>query len=528
MPGRWALGVVLAVAAAVRVAALACDARLPLFSHYRLDSLFYDRLARALAAGDLGLGGQPFHLSPLYTCLLGVVYFGFGSGPWPIRIVQLLIGLGTVALIYQLARMLFGESWALACGLAAALYGPLIFYDGQLLSDGLATFLHALVLLGVVRVLAQPTRRTWLLLGLFWGLCAVTRASALVLPVWLAIFWAPFRPRWQSALLLAGGVAAVILPVALRNRLAAGELIPITDSGGLNFYIGNGPGANGTFRVPPELPGAVNADEQFKLFRAAAEKASGRPLLARQVDAFWTRRALASIAAAPAHWLRIEAEKVWLFWNAREIPNSEDYSFMRRLNPVLALPLVQAAWILPLALVGTLALLASRRPAERYLGLTNLVICLSIAAFFMLARYRLVAVPSLLLAAVACLERLRAAWAARAWRRLALGGAALVPACALALAPKLPKPLDDEYFKLGYAYHVQAQPEAAERAYRQALSLNPDHISAHKNLGVLYQGRGDRTRARVEWSTVARLAQATGQAAYGEDARRHLAALEAP
>ncbi len=66
--------------------------------------------------------------------------------------------------------------------------------------------------------------------------------------------------------LLVAGVLT-IAPVTLRNYVASGEAVLVSDAGGFNFYIGNGPGANGTFRIPAEVPGATSAAAQFQLYR---------------------------------------------------------------------------------------------------------------------------------------------------------------------------------------------------------------------------------------------------------------------
>jgi tetratricopeptide (TPR) repeat protein len=50
-----------------------------------------------------------------------------------------------------------------------------------------------------------------------------------------------------------------------------------------------------------------------------------------------------------------------------------------------------------------------------------------------------------------------------------------------------PLSFDDEYFKLGYAYHVQQRTEEAKSAYKRALEINPTHPSALKNLKALTQ-----------------------------------------
>ena len=92
------------------------------------------------------------------------------------------------------------------------------------------------------------------------------------------------RAKLLGALVLGG--ALVILPVTLRNRVVAGEWVLVTDSGGLNLYIGNGRGAIGTFRMPQHLPRASNARSvrhvstcRGATLGAAAHRAGGRLLL---------------------------------------------------------------------------------------------------------------------------------------------------------------------------------------------------------------------------------------------------------
>ena len=46
------------------------------------------------------------------------------------------------------------------------------------------------------------------------------------------------------------GAAAALAPVTLRNWKAGGRFIPVTAHGGINFYIGNNPGADGWYKTP--------------------------------------------------------------------------------------------------------------------------------------------------------------------------------------------------------------------------------------------------------------------------------------
>jgi tetratricopeptide (TPR) repeat protein len=320
--------------------------------------------------------------------------------------------------------------------------------------------------------------------------------------------------------------ALIIAPVTLRNLLAGGELVLITDTGGLNFYIGNGPGAHGSFRVPPELPSATNAQRQFRVFRAAAEQATQRPLSSRQVSAYWYRRTWQAIADDPSTWLRLLVEKAWLFWNGREPPNTYDYEFNRLINPLLNIALVQFAWIAPLGLLGTLVMLMRRRRAEQVVALMVLTQMVALVLFFVVARYRIAAVPAVMIAAAVAAHTL---WQQLRNRRLKLAAAAiavLLLGVWITTAPKLSKPFDDEYFKLGYAYHRAGALAHAEASYRQALTINDNNISAHKNLAQLYQSIGRFDAAIIHWRRVRALGERGDLPHYVEEAQEALDAIE--
>jgi tetratricopeptide (TPR) repeat protein len=139
-----------------------------------------------------------------------------------------------------------------------------------------------------------------------------------------------------------------------------------------------------------------------------------------------------------------------------------------------------------------------------------------------LAHYRLPAVPGLLLAAVAAARALVGLARKRAWPALAGGLGALAAAAVLALAPKLEIPFDQGYFKLGYAYQVQGQLDAAERSYEQALLSNPGYLSALNNLAMLSEKRGNRERAQLLWHELYRQASQTGEQVYVDAARQHI------
>jgi 4-amino-4-deoxy-L-arabinose transferase-like glycosyltransferase len=483
---RRQLAGVLAVGALARVACVAFAARLPIF--HRLDAAIYHHAGRAIAGGEL-LGRGPFHLSPLYFYFVAAAYRLFGDGRWPITIVQSLLGLATVALVTLSCRRLYGAKWAWAGGIGAALYGPFLFYELQLDPATLATALHALVLW------AALAGDRWRLTGFAWGLAILTRPNAVFLGVPLAL-----AARRKMAALV--GVAALtVAPATVRNLVVAHELVWVTDSGGFNFWLGNGPEASGTFFVPRALPGADTQRGQVAAFHDEAQRLSGRPLTFREADSFWWRRTLGSMAANPGRWLAVTAEKAWLFVAARELPNIVDYDFARRVNPALRMPWLQFGALIPFAILGTAVALARRRhdwlPAA-----FNVAGAASVVAFFVLSRYRVPVVPSLLVSAVGCVrlltEHARTRRLVRVWQYVA----ALSLLAALAFFARVPKPFDDpafnlpeEWFKLGFAYQAGGHAAEAERSYRAALAADPGHRGARLNLATLCEQSGRAAEA---------------------------------
>ena len=63
----------------------------------------------------------------------------------------------------------------------------------------------------------------------------------------LLLLWAWPRGGWRPAAALVFGAALVLLPVALRNLGVGGEFHLTTSQTGPNFYIGNGPQADGGY-----------------------------------------------------------------------------------------------------------------------------------------------------------------------------------------------------------------------------------------------------------------------------------------
>jgi tetratricopeptide (TPR) repeat protein len=274
------------------------------------------------------------------------------------------------------------------------------------------------------------------------------------------------------------------------------------------------------------MPGARNAWAQFEAFRDVAESRVGRRLTSTEVNRYWIDFTWSQIDDDLSGWLALLLEKARLFWNDAELPNTHHYRFHRRLNPLLGLPLVQFGWIVPFALLG-LPLLFLRREREGvFLALYVLVGMAALVLFFVLAHYRLPLVPALLLTAVASVVQLGRWLSAHRFVAVLLASLLLSGGSFLTFMPTgFAERLDDEYFKLGYAYHVEGDLDAAQQAYRQALAENPENLSARGRLAQLYEQRGDLRAAVVEWVHVGRIANRLGALRYEREARDQLRRL---
>ena len=464
------LAVVAGLALVSRVAYLVAARRTPLFDYLHLDPLYYVQWGRRIAAGDL-LGSEVFEQSPLYPYLLGAFFTVVGERLLLLRLVQLGAGILACAAIYLLAREAFGRREGRIAGALAAVYGPFLYYEGQVMKSFLTYTLMAWALVFLLR--SRGRSLPWLTLsGLTVGLQALVRAnSILLLPVLAA--WAAWRSRgagdrrWPAgaAALLLGGAAA-ILPATVRNAAVSGDLVLITSGAGEVFYIGNYPDANGAYLPPPFVRPSPAYEHQD--FRDEASRRTGRPLSRAAASRYWLGEGMRAIAADPLRWIRLELRKLALFWNARELPDNYSYAVFAR-----EVPLLRAAptfgIVAPIGLVG-MALSWRRYRDLLPLHLVTGVYLGSVLLFFNFSRFRLPVLPVLLVFAAHAIVSTWDAWRGGG-RRRAAGIAGAVALLALPMHVSLSAADDapgQEEILLGYARLDAGDAAAAEEAFAAA------------------------------------------------------------
>jgi tetratricopeptide (TPR) repeat protein len=355
----------------------------------------------------------------------------------------------------------------------------------------------------LVAVLGLAVRRAtmpWCLAtGLVLGGLVLTRENALaVAPILAVVLGRAIRPSWRAVAVFAGGVALVLAPVAVRNRVVGGEWHLTTAQFGPNFYIGNNPRASGVYQ--PLRPGRGDSSVEREDASRMAEQAVGRRLTPGEVSAFWTARALAFIRDHPGAWLRVQGRKALLFVNRVEVGDAEDqYTYgdssliLRTLGRFLHFGV-----LIPLAGFGLV--IAWMRPGVRVIALVAAVYAATTVLTFVMARYRYPVVPLLLLLAATGL--VHAVRGAPGRARIAAG---VVVGLALAVVANLTLVTEADV-RVASLYNIgsglAARPETVSLAidyYRRAIALRPRFALAHGNLGLALgeQGRSDEALAEL-------------------------------
>ena len=508
---RRTLLALLSATALLRLAHLLAVRDAPFVGQLALDSQEYDRWARAIAAGDW-LGSAPFFQAPLYPYLVALVYRFVplaAAAPLAVYLLQIAVAVVGCWALVRAGEALAGPRAAGATGLLFALYTPFWFYDVQLMKESFAVSAVCLLLLLLVKARALDRSVLWFSVGLVAAFLALLRENMLlVVPFLLLLTWREKTGKeWLWALrrcgLLLPGLSLPLVVVASRNAALGGGFLPTTSQGGVNFWIGNNPSADGTYR--PLVPGKQVPAYEREGARILAEQAVGHPLAADEVSGYWLRRSLSWARAEPLAFVRLQFAKLGLYWDGYEWPDAVDYYWMKTLSRPLALPLLEWSAAAFLALWGVL--LERRRLAVwAPVLLFELGWMLSVVAFFVFSRYRLPAVPGLLLLAAIPMARAAEAVSKGDRRRSA---ALWVGVAILWLAPHVPghsPRMDLVEFNLGrLAEERGVRTEAAGHSER-TLAADPDNLPATLNLGTLAARAGDYATARVRFERAVALA----------------------
>jgi len=496
----------------------------PLFRFLLGDAAVYDTWARTVAGGDW-LGHETFYQAPLYPYFLAVLYRLGCTLPLGVRLVQVVLGATACLLVGRAGARFSGRGVGLLAGALLAVDPSAVYFDALVQKAVLDGFCFALVLWMLARVETGPAGvGAWLATGVALGLLGLTRENALVL-VAVVLVWSQVRPRERPSRRLAvatallGGVAVVLAPVAARNFAVGGELHVTTSQLGSQLWIGNHPGADGTYEALRWNRG--NALYERDDAAALAEEAVGHALTPGEVSRYWLARSVAFIRAEPVAWLRLMLRKWLLVWNATELGDTDDQYTYADFSPLLRvlMAVLHFGVLCPLGVLG----MVLAWPERRRLGLLyvlTLTYAASVALFFVFARYRQPLVPLLALFAAGGLARAWTLLRAGATRILAPAAALAAGAAVVANWPVVPahKGSAVAYYNLGGHLAEAGDADEAFAAFRRAVALDPRLAQAHQQLGVALYRRGETLHALAEFTTAVSLNPAFADARHNQAA----------
>ena len=402
-PAHYVFGGVLLI----RVVVLARLTASPYLLPTRGDMHFYDDWAQRILNGQL-TDHLAFYGLPGYAYLLAALYKIVGYGPFIPALLQALLDAGTAVLIYKVSTGIFsgtGLRRAQIAGVLAAVgwafFVPAQTYAVVLMPTAWFVFIFWLILWRIVSRKNAPTKWGALILGLLVGLAATAIATILFLiPLVVgAILLKPaisthsqFRARINALVLLFLGAAAGTSPCWVHNCFIAHDRVFLSAHSGINFWIGNNPGAIGYPRFPPGLHTGQAAMLQDSI--DAAESAAGHALPRGQVSQYWAAKARDYITSHPVAWLRLLALKLRNLWSAFQYDDLSIITILREQN--VTLPGIYFGLVAVLALPA-IFLVWKTAPLSRWIAVAIALHVLALLPVFVTERYRLPIVPGLLI-----------------------------------------------------------------------------------------------------------------------------------
>jgi 4-amino-4-deoxy-L-arabinose transferase-like glycosyltransferase len=195
---------------------------------------------------------------PLYPLILAGIFRLFGtctiSSAWAAVAINILAGALTAVLLYHVGNLYFNETVGLVAAWVWALpwmYRALAF-STSLSSPYLAALGLTVLLLLLPHVLKAD--RGWFWLGIYAGLLVLLQATFLAVLALYGVWLAWSKARSPRMLLAIAGLFVILVPWTIRNYVQLGRLVPIRDNFGLELWLGNRPGMQGTVDYHGDFP----------------------------------------------------------------------------------------------------------------------------------------------------------------------------------------------------------------------------------------------------------------------------------
>ncbi len=347
MPTRlgWALAILLAVAAGVRVR---------WFTGLQMgDDVVYSKITVDRLSGTTSFHNVHQTRSGFLLALMGA-YAAFGPGEVPLVLYNLLTSLGLVAALFVLGRRLFGDAAGLAAGALAALHPNLVRFASECHTDTPAALWLTLAVAGLWAAESSARPRPLLVLsGLLAGWAYLHKEHAVFLIPFVIVRWLAGGRRWTwyapMGLAFAGVFAAELAGFAILtdNPFKRYEMIRYWHAG---QYMAEQYPTLGSilYRVALDLPLKLLAPWNGLVFPAGALAAVA---CRRDPRARWVAGWFLALYAG------------YSFWPSQLVPFRPGFTLYQWTLPVLWPPLI-------LLLAGALSRVRSRAAVAALMALS--------------------------------------------------------------------------------------------------------------------------------------------------------------
>ncbi|NUN68315.1 MAG: glycosyltransferase family 39 protein [Bacteroidetes bacterium] len=220
------------------------------------DELDYLQLAEQLRNGGSYAtpAGPTAYRPPAYPFLIAGLLSIISSLPFVFS-VQILLELLTCYGLYRIGSVIGGAGTGITAMGVWALLPSSVIMPGLLMSE---TFFTAVMTAMVLQSVTGERRPV--LTGVLLGISILLKPQMLLLGGMYAV-WLAHTGAWKKSLMIAGTAAILIAPWIIRNA-AVMDAAVLTTNGGVNFWIGNNPEANGSYRIPSAPLLEAGATEQ--------------------------------------------------------------------------------------------------------------------------------------------------------------------------------------------------------------------------------------------------------------------------
>jgi 4-amino-4-deoxy-L-arabinose transferase-like glycosyltransferase len=320
---------------------------MPRVRHFHYENDESTNISVSLASGQgfanpFGVKTGPTSwLPPMYQWIMAGVFKVFGIkkklSAAVILALNCLFDSVTVIALFFVALRTFGQKIAWWSAWTWALFPYAIYWAihtnwDTCLSTMMMTFAFWLTLECAI----GSGWRTWIWFGVIWGVSALSNTATLAfLP--FAAAWILWRRRSEFGRTLLKGIAAAAICIAMvtpwlvRDYRVFHKFIPIRGNFGLELYIGNTPGANGTWQWWMHPSQNVLEMKQYVALGETAYVAEKK------------REALALIRENPARFAKLSMFRFIYYWAG--VPRAEKYEIVEDLRQSLFLGFsVLAIW----------------------------------------------------------------------------------------------------------------------------------------------------------------------------------------